>query len=244
MSNLFYTLFKYKEKTGKDELGNYPEKVDIPAFPERRFLWTSRFLVVISCLSVCITMILGGVLCIMVPQKKALIMPLQIDYKAYQVSHMESAEFKEFAGNLVTESVMAQYVTTRYTVSDDIEEQRERFGENDFLYLASGNEVWKEFQATERPYFDFLQTQGITREVVIDRIYPVSFNFWQVRFSTVDTYPDGRKPLISRWLASIRMTFNFSKYDNKDLGRKNPFGTTVDVYNLSYLGNNIKSKRN
>ena len=39
MFNLFYTLFKYKEKAQKDELGYYPEKVDVKAFPERRFLW-------------------------------------------------------------------------------------------------------------------------------------------------------------------------------------------------------------
>ncbi|MBR5154119.1 MAG: type IV secretion system protein [Alphaproteobacteria bacterium] len=244
MANLFYTLFKYKEKAPKDELGNYPEKVDIPAFPERRYLWTSRFLVVISCLSVCSSMILGSILCIMIPQKKAAIMPLQIDYKNYQVSRMENVEFRAFAGNLVTESVMAQYITTRYTITDDIEEQRDRFGENNFLYLSSGDKVWEHFQKTERPYFDYLQAKGINREIKIDSIYPVSFNFWQVRFLTIDTYPDRKTPIISKWLASIRMRFNFSKYEDKDLGLKNPYGTTVDIFNLSYLGNNIKSKRN
>ena len=66
MFNLFYTLFKYKEKAQKDELGYYPEKVDVKAFPERRFLWTSRFFVVVSCLSLCFSMILGGILCLMI----------------------------------------------------------------------------------------------------------------------------------------------------------------------------------
>ncbi len=243
MANLFYTLFKYKEKAQKDELGNYPEKVDVSAFPERRYLWTSRFLVVISCLSVCFSMFLGGILCLMIPQKEAKIMPLQIDYNTYQVTRMENSEFRAFAGNLVTESVIAQYVTQRYTISDDVEEQRERFGTNEFLYLSSKNEVWTDFISTERPYFDFLQQQGITRSVEIDRIYPVSFNFWQARFYTIDNYPDRKEPVKSKWIASIRLNFNFSKYDNKELGLKNPYGTTVEIYNISYLGNNIKSKR-
>ena len=29
MFDLFYTLFKYKEKAQKDELGYYPEKVNV-----------------------------------------------------------------------------------------------------------------------------------------------------------------------------------------------------------------------
>ncbi|MBR5598511.1 MAG: type IV secretion system protein [Alphaproteobacteria bacterium] len=243
MANLFYTLFKYKEKAQKDELGNYPEKVDVPAFPERRYLWTSRFLVVISCLSVCFSMFLGSVLCIMIPQKEAKIMPLQIDYNAYQVTRMENSEFQAYAGNLVTESVVAQYITKRYTITDDMEEQRERFGANEFLFLASNDEVWEEFERTERPYFDYLQQKGVTREVEIDKVYPVSFNFWQARFYLIEKDSNRGETIKSKWLASIRMTFDFSRYDNKDLGLKNPFGTSVEVYNLSYLGNNIKSKR-
>ena len=42
MFNLFYTLFKYKEKAQKDELGYYPEKLDLKDNPERRNHSTSR----------------------------------------------------------------------------------------------------------------------------------------------------------------------------------------------------------
>ena len=80
MFNLFYTLVKYKEKAQKDELGYYPEKEDVKAFPERRFLWTSRFFVVVFCLSLCFSMILGGILCLMILLKKQKIMSLQIVY--------------------------------------------------------------------------------------------------------------------------------------------------------------------
>ena len=70
MFELFDTLFKYKEKRQKDSLGHYPEKVNVRAFPERRYLWTSRFFVVVSCISLCLSMILGGLIIILIPMKK------------------------------------------------------------------------------------------------------------------------------------------------------------------------------
>lgn len=240
MFDLFYTLFKYKEKAQKDELGYYPEKVDVKAFPERRYLWTSRFFVIVSCLSLCLNMILGGALCLLIPQKYVKVMPLQIDYNRYEVTAMEPQEKMAYAGDLVVESLMAQYVTARYTIGDNVEELNKRFGENDFLYLASEEEVYAEFNNTERPYFESLQRQGVRRRVDISMIYQVSANFWQVRFKTIDTLPDSDEKLVSSWIATIRMTMNFSKYEDKNLGLINPFGMTVTSYNISYMGNNVK----
>lgn len=266
MFDLFYTLFKYKEKAQKDELGYYPEKVDVKAFPERRYLWTSRFFVVVSCLSLCVSMILGGALCIIIPMKKVQIMPLQIDYKRYQVTKMSSSQSIAFAGDLVTESIMADYITKRYTIGDNFDEMNMRLGENEFVFLASDTPIYRAFEATERPYFEMLQKSGIRREVKIDMIYPVSFDFWQVRFRTIDsaknlsqgaimeltginednvpkeTY-ESKEPLISSWIATMRMKFNSAKYDNKDLGLINPFGITINSYDLNYMGNNVKSRR-
>ena len=119
MFDLFYTLFKYKEKAQKDELGYYPEKVDVRAFPERRFLWTSRFFVVISVISLCLNMVLAGTLTLLIPQRKVRVIPLQIDYDRYQISIMQPAETRAYAGDLVTESLMAKYVEQRYTIGED-----------------------------------------------------------------------------------------------------------------------------
>ncbi len=243
MFDLFYTLFKYKEKAQKDELGYYPEKVDVRAFPERRFLWTSRFLAVVSCLSLCLSMILGSALCIIIPLKKVKIIPMQIDYTRYQVTLMESSESEAFAGDLVTESILDDYIKKRYTIGDSLEEMQYRLGEKEFIQLASSEEIYNSFMNTEYPYFEALQKKGIRRQVETTLIYPVSFDFWQVRFNIIETGPDIEKPIISHWIATIRMRFEFDKYDNKDLGLINPFGVTIITYDLSYMGNNIKSKR-
>lgn len=271
MLDLFYTLFKYKEKAQKDELGYYPEKVEVRAFPERRYLWTSRFFVVLSCLSICLSMLLGSILIIIIPLKTIRIVPLQINYELHQVNRMSPSVASVFAGDLVTESLMAQYITERYTIENgtDREEYLDklklRLGENEFVYLASAPNVYRVFDTTERPYAEFLQQRGVHRKVKVLRIYPVSMDFWQVKFQTIDTAPDmpaddfmtlmkvniknaqnplkPGEPLISNWVATIRMRFNFSKYENKDLGIKNPFGLTIISYDLSYLGNNIKTMR-
>lgn len=244
MFDLFYTLFKYKEKAQKDELGYYPEKVDVRAFPERRFLWTSRFLVVISCISLCLSMMLGSILCLMIPMKENKIIPLQIDYNRYQITLMEKAESEAFAGDLVTESILADYITQRYTIGDNLEEMQFRWGDGQFVKLASSDETYGNFSNTEKPYFETLQKQGIRREVEITMIYPVSFDFWQVRFNLIETSPEYEKPIISRWIATMRMQFALEKYENnKELGLINPFGITIVSYDLSYMGNNIKSKR-
>ena len=244
MFNLFYTLFKYKEKAPKDELGYYPEKVNVRAFPERRFLWTSRFLVVISCLSLCTSMILGSLLCMLIPLKKTKIMPLQIDYDRYQVTHMEAAQSEAFAGDLVTESLLNEYIVKRYTIGDDLQEMQYRLGDKQYVQLTSSDGVYMDFKNTEYPYFEMLQKKGIRRKVETTMIYPVSFDFWQVRFTITEESPEKEKPVISYWIATMRMSFDFTKFANdKDLGLINPFGLTITTYDLSYMGNNIKSKR-
>jgi len=243
MFDLFYTLFKYKEKMQKDQLGYYPEKVDVRAFPERRFLWTSRFFVVISCISLCLNMILGGTLSLLIPMRRVGVMPLQIDYNLYQVTAMRPSETRAYAGDLVTESLMAKYVVNRYTIGDNYDEMMNRFSDHDFVFLASSEEIYRNFADTELPYFESLQKKGVRRRVEIDIIYPVSFDFWQVRFRTIDTYPNQEEPIISRWIATLRMNFNSAKYEDKNLGMINPFGITITRYDLSYMGNNIKSTR-
>jgi len=265
ISDLFYTLFKYKEKAQKDALGYYPEKVHVRAFPERRFLWTSRFLVVISCLSICFSMILSSILCILLPMKKTGVVPLQIDYERYQVTRMYPSEVKVYAGDLTVESLVSDYITARYTIEDDYDKYKNKLSDGSFFYSASSEEIYHAFELTEEPYFDLLQRKGVRRQVKINRIYPVSMDFWQVRFSTIDTAPDlpleefmelmkvnldsainppkQGDPLVTNWIATLRMKFRVHREENKDKALINPFGMSITSYNLSYMGNNIKTQR-
>lgn len=266
MFNLFYTLFKYKEKAQKDELGYYPEKVHVRAFPERRYLWTSRFLAIMSCLSMCLSMILGSTLCLLIPLKNIELMSLQIDYELHTISYMNTYKKRVYAGDLVAESIITDYITKRYTIGDSYDELQRRYNEGEFIAETAGPNIAQDFAAHERPYFEMLQQKGIRRKVVVERVYPVSFNFWQARFKTIDTapqlsteeflefmgvnldsvteMPEEGSPIISSWIATLRMTFGYAKYEHNRVGLINPFGMTVHTYDISYLGNNIKTKRN
>ena len=271
MLDIFYTLFKYKEKAQKDQLGNYPEKVNVKAFPERRYLWTSRLLVILSCISICLNMILGSILVLMLPAKKMEVYPMQMDTELHSIYRMSTDETTAFAGDLVTESLLAQYITERYTIENGsdrmlfLDKLKMKHGERGFVQLASSEEVLNTFIATEKTYAEYLQQKGVHRQVSISRVYPVSMDFWQVRFQTIDTAPDMSadefmeimqidinkvanplkqgEPIISKWIATVRMEFNFAKYENKDLGLRNPYGLTITSYDLSYQGNNIKTQR-
>ncbi len=243
MFELFDTLFKYKEKKQRDRLGHYPERVNVRAFPERKYLWTSRFFVIVSCLSLCVSMLLGGLIIILIPHKRVTVMPLHLDEKRYQMTIMEHFEDVAYAGDLIVEGLMKKYILDRYTINDNLDEMNKRWGEKEFLYLTSASDVFNFFKNNERPYFEAVYQKGIKRDVKIEMIYPVSLDFWQVRFKTIDTIPGEDEPFITKWTATLRMTFNFSKYEDKSLGLINPFGLTITRYDLAYNGNNRKSKR-
>ena len=69
MLDIIQTIFKYREKKSPDQLGYYPERVHVNAMPERRYLWTSRLLVIISCLSISVSMMLASAIYLLLPQR-------------------------------------------------------------------------------------------------------------------------------------------------------------------------------
>ena len=71
MLDLLRTVFKYKEKRSPDKLGRYPEALHTSAMPERRYLWSSRLLVIFAALSICFNIMLASSIYVMLPQKNA-----------------------------------------------------------------------------------------------------------------------------------------------------------------------------
>lgn len=211
-------------------------------------------------------MILGSALCLLIPLKNIELMSLQIDYQLHTVSYMNTYQKRVYAGDLVAESLITDYITKRYTIGDNYDEMQRRYNPGEFIAETNGPKVTMEFNMHERKYFEMMQQKGIRRKVIVERVYPVSFNFWQARFKTVDTaigmpteeflefmgvnldsvaeMPEEGSPLISSWIATLRMSFGYAKYENNRVGLVNPFGMTVHTYDISYLGNNIKTKRN
>ena len=78
MNVFFSKLFRYREKKSPDVLGLYPERVHIEAMPERRYLWTSRIMVIAGVFSICITIMLALTVYVLLPQKNASPVPFSV----------------------------------------------------------------------------------------------------------------------------------------------------------------------
>ena len=68
---VFSTMFRYRDKKSPDKLGLYPERFHIKAIPERRYLWTSRLLVIIAVLNIILMMVLALTIYLLLPQRGA-----------------------------------------------------------------------------------------------------------------------------------------------------------------------------
>ena len=110
MFDIFQTIFKYKEKASPDKLGFFPEKVHVEAMPERRYLWTSRILVIISCMSICFSMILACTIYLLLPQRGAYPRLLQTNPHFSQLELTERQERSIPVQDLLAEKYIEEYI--------------------------------------------------------------------------------------------------------------------------------------
>jgi type IV secretory pathway component VirB8 len=237
MLDLFKTVFKYKENKSPDQLGKYPEAIHTLAFPERRYLWTTRLLVIFSCISICLNLMLVSGIYLMLPQRSAYPLLFYHDKTFSQLSVLEKHEKPIAAIDLLTESFIEEYVYLRHVITSDYDELMLRWGPGSKFYWMSSRATYGAFASNdiERNVRDFQMT-GITRLVEIEWIRPTSRGFWQVQFITMDYYPKEKNPIINIWHAYIRTVMSPIPYENKSLREQNPFGFLVTNYALSYIG--------
>ena len=239
MLDIFTTIFKYKEKQSPDKLGLYPERVHVDAMPERRYLWTSRVLVIVACFSICFNMMLAASLYIMLPQRGSYPQLFYIDKYFSQIERLQPFEVQYPVGNLITEEHITNYIMLRYIITNDYDELSRRWGEGSYIYWMSSPDVYTEFSKFDAKY-NLMQfkTRNMMRDVDIDWIRPLSKGLWQAQFRTMDYTPGKPEPTTSTWRATMRINyvvFNANKLSHDDL-LKNPFGFLIVNYSLSYLG--------
>ena len=237
MLELINTVFKYKEDKSPDKLGRYPEAIHTMAFPERRFLWSARLLVIFSCISICVNLMLISGIYLMVPQRGAYPLVLYQDKIFSQLAVIEKHEKPIAAMDLLTESFIEEYIYMRHAILADYDELMQRWGAGSKFYWMSSKKVYSAFASNEieRNVRDF-QASGLVRLVEVEWVKPTSLGFWQARFITLDYYPGENTPIINIWQAYIRAGMAPIPYENKSLREKNPFGFIITNYALSYIG--------
>ncbi len=237
MFDIFNTVFKYKEKSSPDKLGAYPERVHIKAMPERRYLWSSRILVILSVFSICLNMVLAGTIYLLLPQKRSAPRLLAVNHNFNQLQLVEPAEISVPVLNLVTESQVRDYIMYRYLITPRYDELVARWSPGSALFWMSGSAVFKNFQGSEAPQGLALQRfKGMQRDVEIDWTRQIARGVWQVQFRTLDYYPQQTNPDVTIWRATLRVAYANINYPDRNYAMRNPFGFVVTNYSLAYHG--------
>ncbi len=237
MFSIFNTIFKYKEKQSPDQLGLFPERVHVDAMPERRYLWTSRFLVILASMSICFNIMLACALYIMLPQRSSAPQLFYIDHYFSQIERAQPMEISYPLNNLIIEENITNYIMLRYLISNDYDELIRRWGKGSAVYWYSMAPIFDDFVRNDAK-FNMLQfrNKNMMRDVEIDWIRPLSKGLWQTQFRTLDYMPNSPTPDINIWRAIMRLRFVRFPNRNHNDALKNPFGFLITDFSLSYLG--------
>lgn len=243
MLELLNTLFRYREKKSPDKLGRFPERVDIAAMPERRYLWTSRLLVIFSAISICLTMMLASTIYVLLPQRGA--RPRLYNTNAFfsKLERVKPAETIVPAMDLLTESYIEKYIKLRHEVPTSQFDLLTRWALDSEFYQLSSSRVYGSF-ANKATYDQVakLVERELVRRVEIDWIERLTGKLWQVQFRTLNRYGDSPEESTVIWRAYVRVDYIDIDMEKRDQWEKNPFGFKVMNYSLSYVGTPEKSE--
>ena len=247
---LFSILFRYRDKKSPDKLGLYPEKFHISAFPERRYLWTSRALVIFAVLNFCINIILTSVLFLLLPQRSATPSLYQSDNTSYQLKDVQPASFSTTYKDLLTEKYITEYIIMRHAVPKSTADLYYRWDTSSKFYWYSGI----------RNYYDFINKidnyqiknfikMKMKRTIDIDFVKKLNSKLWMAQFRTTTTTKDIPEENVIIWRAYLTISYlEFDKYgdtENEEREKQNyttnPFGFKVMKYSLAYAGKPEKS---
>ena len=143
--SLFSLLFKYKDKKSPDKLGLYPESVHVPSFPERRYLWTSRILVICAILSICLNIALTIIIYILLPQKTSHPTLFNINEKNNVLDRVPYFQENTNYLDLLTEGYIYEYINLRHSIPKSTADLYYRWNNNSKFYWYSGAHTYSDF---------------------------------------------------------------------------------------------------
>ena len=237
MFDIFKTVFKYREKASPDKIGAYPERVHIKAMPERRYLWSSRILVITAVFSICLNMVLASTIYLLLPQRSSAPRLLYINENFNQLQLLQPSEINVSAYTLITEEQIINYIMFRYLITSRYDELVSRWSPGSQLYWMSSPSIFKKFQESEaRQGLQLQKLKGLERDVEVDWAHQIARGVWLVQFRTLDYYPNFRTPDVTIWRATMRISYANMTFPNKNFALRNPFGFVVTSYSLAYHG--------
>ena len=194
-------------------------------------------MVIFTCLSICVNMMLALSLYVMLPQKSSTPRLFYIDRYFSQIGWMEPAEMKYPLENLITEEHITNYIMMRYTITHDYDELAKRWGNGSYLYWMSSPNVYGDFAKYELAYnMEQFKSKNMVRNVEIDWIRNVTRGVWQAQFRTLDYMSQKAKPIVGIWRATMNIDYMDQEKTENEILLKNPFGFVITSFQQAYLG--------
>lgn len=243
MSNWFSLIFKYKEKKSPDRLGKFPEAVHVQSFPERRYLWTSRVLVICAIFSCCVTIILAATIYLLLPQRGAT--PNFIEEKAQESSleYIQENEVLIGVEKLLAEKIIERYIILRNEFPTSYSQMLSQWQKgSEFHSLTTEDEYDKFSKKLDFEQMSIFISQNITRTITVDKILSTPNNLWIAYFTATTQNGKGSNPVKGHWKAYIRLQYDRSETDHKGISPNNPLRIRVAKYSVGYRGSDAPTE--
>lgn len=255
--SLFSILFGGKKDDSPDVLGRYPEYMQVPALPERRYLKTSRLLALLIFLNMAVMIAVAGFFTynadridISIANRKAVNL-FSIDSSRQVLIPAEYSTKNVSAVELFTESQLRKYIYNRHTITWENKEMQARWDVGGPVAgFSNYKRVYMPFRVSADNLFQESRTRRFVRNVHIYELKRIKGNLWEAVIDTFDMpVPDAYNPLCDcsdnskkcisckvkhsyrqlRYRMFIRTSFNGVKTVY------NPLGFMVETYNMLYV---------
>lgn len=218
--------------TPVDRLGVYPSERDVPALEGRRYLWIARAFAIGMFLSLCLNVVLGIAVNALSPLIR--VEPMLVTFKDHseQLVKIEPFERGTSGFELMTESLVRDYVLSRHEIVLDEGELRRRWGGRGMVAHRSSPEEYARFVAETAPKYDEIRQRRLMRTVAVHRVSKIAEGYWQVEFATEDFIGGVTKIGEQRWVASLTIGYVPREVSWEDR-YMNPLGFIVTEYSIA-----------
>lgn len=244
MPDWFSLLFRYRDKKSPDELGKYPLAVQVEAYPERRYLWTSRVMVICGIFSLCVTMMLAMTIYVLLPQKVSY--PSLYEAQDYNNSlrQMQAAEVSASPEQLLTENAIRRYIVLRHEIPYSYADLAYRWDTSSEFYQLSSLGAYQQFiYKMDYEQMAKLMAMKMVRQVNVEWVRQLTDDLWAAQFTTTTTTKDYPTPAKAVWRAYLRVYFeDFNDDTDKTVYSHNPHGLKIRRYSVGYAGTGENSE--
>ena len=244
MPEWFSLLFRFKDKKSPDVLGKFPLDVHINAYPERRYLWASRIMVICAVFSLSITIMLTMTIYLLLPQKVS--KPSLYEAQEYNSSlrNVQRAEISASPENLLTENAISRYITLRHEIPYSYADLAYRWDTSSEFYQLSSLGVYQQFiYKMDYEQMAKLMAMGMVRKVNVEWVRQLTSDLWAAQFTTTTTTSAHPQPAKAIWRAYLRVMYeDYNDDTEKATYSHNPHGFKVRRYSVGYAGNGETSE--